>query len=233
MKCIGIIGGMSYESTGLYYQRINQEIQRRLGGHHSGRILIHSVDFEEVLQWQHKQDWNSIGEHLAQAAQGLEKAGAEGILIATNTMHQVAETVRMSIKIPLLHLVEAIADEIDKRSLGQVAILGTEFTMTAPFYRDILKRRGVATLAPDAEEKQEISRIIYEELCFGQTLADSRQFYVKVANRLAERGAEGVILGCTEIPMLIGPEDVAVPLLDSTDIHVNQAVNWMLGAEDV
>lgn len=223
MKTIGLLGGMSWESTVPYYRIINQTVGRELGGLHSARILLFSVDFQEIEALQHAGDWERAGEILAEAARRLEGAGADFLVLCTNTMHIVAPAIQREVSIPLLHIADATADAIRQARIRSVGLLGTRFTMEEPFYRARLEVRGLQVLVPDAAERKEIHRVIYDELCRGEILEASRSIYEKIMARLVEEGAEGIILGCTEIGLLVKPEGSPVPLFDTTEIHARAA----------
>lgn len=228
MKTIGIIGGMSWESTLSYYRLINQKVNAKLGGLHSAKIILNSVDFAEIEPLQRDGDWSQAGEHLVTAANALQSAGADGVLIATNTMHKVAPQVEAAVTIPLLHIVDATAHALQRHNMTTVGLLGTRFTMEQTFYRERLEQYGINVLTPDSDTRQQIHDIIFNELCRGVTTADSRQCYVDAIAALAANGAEAVILGCTEIGLLISQSDTQLPLFDTTDIHTDTAVEWML-----
>ena len=229
MRCIGLIGGMSWESTVLYYQHINQGIKAALGGLHSAKLVLVSVDFAEIERLQHAGAWHEAGEVLAQAAQSLQAAGAECVVLCTNTMHKLAQQIQAAVDIPLLHIGDATARAILNQDIGKVALLGTAFTMEQEFYRARLQAHGLEVLLPDAAERADVHRIIYQELCLGEVKAESRARYVSIMLRLVEQGAEAIILGCTEIVMLVGDVDVGVPLFDTTAIHAEAAVAFALG----
>ena len=229
MRCIGLIGGMSWESTVLYYQHINQGIKAALGGLHSAKLVLVSVDFAEIERLQHAGAWHEAGEVLAQAAQTLARAGADCIVLCTNTMHKLAPQIQAAVDIPLLHIGDATARAILNQDIGKVALLGTAFTMEQEFYRARLQAHGLEVLLPDAAERADVHRIIYQELCLGEVKAESRARYVSIMLRLVEQGAEAIILGCTEIVMLVGDVDVGVPLFDTTAIHAEAAVAFALG----
>ena len=229
MRCIGLIGGMSWESTVLYYQHINQGIKAALGGLHSAKLVLVSVDFAEIERLQHAGAWHEAGEMLAQAAQSLQAAGAECVVLCTNTMHKLALQIQAAADIPLLHIGDATARAILNQDIGKVALLGTAFTMEQEFYRARLQAHGLEVLLPDAAERADVHRIIYQELCLGEVNAESRARYVSIMLRLVEQGAEAIILGCTEIVMLVGEVDVGVPLFDTTAIHAEAAVAFALG----
>ncbi|WP_290654576.1 aspartate/glutamate racemase family protein [Idiomarina sp.] len=228
MKTIGIIGGMSWESTLSYYRLINQKVNAKLGGLHSAKIIINSVDFADIEPLQRHGDWNQAGERLIAAAKALESAGADGFLIATNTMHNVAPQVEAAVSIPLLHIVDATALALQQKNVKTVGLLGTRFTMEQAFYRERLEHYGINVLTPDSDTRQQIHDIIFNELCHGVTTAHSRQCYVDAIDNLAENGAQAVILGCTEIGLLISQSDTQLPLFDTTEIHTDAAVKWML-----
>ncbi|SDN86393.1 aspartate/glutamate racemase family protein [Vreelandella arcis] len=228
MKTIGLLGGMSWESTQTYYRLLNQQVGRALGGFHSAKIVLYSVDFAEIEALQRKGDWQAMGTILAGAAQRLEAAGADCLLIGTNTMHKVADEVAQAVSMPLLHIAEATADALVRDGVTCVGLLGTRFTMEQAFYRERLEARGIEVVVPDANQRETVHRIIFEELCKGINTADSKAAYLEVIDTLTERGAQGVVLGCTEIGLLVKPADTAVALYDTTDIHAAQAVAWAL-----
>lgn len=223
MKTIGLLGGMSWESTLPYYRIINQRIGRELGGLHSAKILLFSVDFQEIEALQHAGDWERAGAILAEAARRLEMAGADFLVLCTNTMHIVAPAIQREVRIPLLHIADATADVIQQAGIRSVGLLGTRFTMEGTFYRGQLEERGLRVLVPEAAERDEIHRVIYDELCRGEILEASRFAYERIMRRLVEEGAEGIILGCTEIGLLVKPESSPVPLFDTTEIHARAA----------
>lgn len=231
MKTIGLLGGMSWESTIPYYRIINQTVGRELGGLHSAKILLFSVDFHEIETLQHAGDWEKAGAILAEAARRLEMAGADFLVICTNTMHRVAPAIQREIRIPLLHIGDTTVDAIQQAGIRTVALLGTRFTMEGEFYRARLEERGLRVLVPDAAERDEIHRVIYDELCRGEILEASRSVYERIMTRLVSEGAEGIILGCTEIGLLIGPESCSVPLFDTTEIHARAAAVLALGLD--
>ena len=224
MKVIGLIGGMSWESTVPYYRQINEAIKERLGGLHSAKIVLYSVDFHEVEQLQHGGDWMAAGALLAKAAQALESAGADFLVLCTNTMHKVAPAIEAAVRIPLLHIADPTAEEIRKAGLSTVGLLGTRFTMEQEFYKDRLRERhGLKVLVPTQQDREIIHRVIYEELCLGKVVDESRSEYRRVMADLMEQGAQAIILGCTEISLLVGQRDSAVPLFDTTAIHARAA----------
>lgn len=228
MRTIGLIGGMSWESSAIYYRLLNEEIKTRLGGLHSAQCLLYSVDFADIERRQREGDWDGAGEILAQAAQSLERGGAEALVLCTNTMHKVAAHITAAVSIPLLHIVDATAQAIQAAKRQRILLLATRFTMEQAFYRERMQQFGIELLIPDAGERDDIHRIIYQELCLGQVLPASRQRYLEIINHHVAAGAEGVILGCTEITMLIKPGDTQVPQFDSTALHAAAAVDWAL-----
>lgn len=228
MKTIGLIGGMSWESTLTYYQVINEEIKKVLKGFHSAKIVLYSVDFAEIETCQAQGDWKKSAQILLQAAQSLEKAGADFIVICTNTMHKVVPMMEEHLQIPIVHIADATADVLFSEGIRKVALLGTKYTMTQDFYKNKLMEKGLEVLIPDAEEVEEVNRIIYEELCLGEIKDSSRVFYQKVIQRLKEAGAQGVILGCTEIGLLIQQKDAVLPVFDTAQIHAVSAARISL-----
>jgi aspartate racemase len=223
VRTLGLIGGMSWESTALYYRLINEGVRARLGGLRSASLLLYSYNFEPIRDMQSEGRWDEAGDSLARTAATLEQAGAEAIVLATNTMHKVADRIVAAVDIPLLHIADATAERIRAAGLTRVALLGTRFTMEEPFYRERLAARGVESLVPPPEAGAEVNRVIYDELCRGQVLAMSRERYRRVILDLLYRGAEGVILGCTEITLLIGEADAPAPVFDTTAIHADAA----------
>ncbi|MBY5992339.1 aspartate/glutamate racemase family protein [Ferrimonas balearica] len=229
MKTLGLLGGMSWESTVSYYQALNRGVQARLGGLHSAKVILHSVDFAEIERLQHQGEWVATGALLAQAAQGLEKAGAEGLMIGTNTMHKVAPQIEAAVGIPLLHIADATGRKLQAEGIDTVALLGTQFTMEQGFYRERLTQHfGIEVRIPDAEARARIHRVIYDELCQGQVKEASRTDFVAIIEALHRDGAQGAILGCTEIALLVGPRHTHVPLFDTTALHAAAAVDWAL-----
>ena len=215
---------MSWESTALYYRLINQGVKQAMGGLHSAKIALYSVDFEEIESLQHAGDWQRAGEILADAGQAVESAGADFLLICTNTMHRVADQVSAAISIPLLHLADATAERIVERGIRSVGLLGTAFTMEQAFYRERLEAKGLEVIIPGDADRALVHRVIYEELCLGRVEVSSRKEYLRIINALVARGAEGVIEGCTEIVMLVDGRHTDVPLFDTTAIHAEAAV---------
>ncbi|WP_328743408.1 aspartate/glutamate racemase family protein [Streptomyces caniferus] len=228
MKVIGLIGGMSWESTAEYYRLLNELARRRLGGLHSARCVLYSLDFAEIEQLQVQGRWEEAGEILASAARSLEKAGADMVLICTNTMHKVAGQVEAAVGIPLLHLADATADAVRAAGVRKVGLLGTAFTMEQDFYRARLEAAGLDVCVPDAEGRTLVHQVIYEELCLGVVKDESRKEYQRVIGGLVEAGAEGVILGCTEIELLVGPQDSPVPVFPTTRLHAEAAIDVAL-----
>jgi aspartate racemase len=229
MKTIGLIGGMSWESTVPYYRLINEAIKERLGGLHSAKIVLYSVDFHEIELLQRTGDWETAGQQLADAARRLESAGADFLLICANTMHKVAGAVEKAVNIPLLHVVDGTARKIRAAGFQNVGLLGTRFTMEQAFYTDRLQQHGLHVITPNQDDRDFVHRSIYEELCVGKFLDASRAEYRRVIDGLARQGAEAVILGCTEIALLVKPEDSPLPLFDTTSIHAHAAVDYALG----
>ncbi|NEZ02578.1 aspartate/glutamate racemase family protein [Wenzhouxiangella sp. XN201] len=230
MKCLGLIGGMSWTSTISYYRRLNQLIAERLGGRHSARLLLYSVDFDAVERLQHAGRWDEAGELLADAARRLAAGGAEGIVLCTNTMHKVAGHIEAAVDLPLLHIADATGEAICAAGHRRVGLLGTSFTMEQPFYRQrLVDRFALDVLVPGEKDREMIHRVIFDELCRERIEPASRRAYQRIVAGLAENGAEAVILGCTEIALLIGPDDVSVPVFDTTELHVRAAVDFALG----
>ena len=229
MKTIGLIGGMSWESSLEYYRIINETVKRKLGGLHSAKSIMYSFDFQDIEKLQHEGDWESLTALMKDAAQKVERGGADFIVICTNTMHKMAEDVKRNVGIPLLHIVDVTAQAIQSRNIRRVGLLGTRFTMEQDFYRDRLERHhGLTVIIPDEEERQVIHTILYEELCLGEIKKKSRDKFKQIIDRLEARGAEGVILGCTEIPLLVSQEDYELPLFDTTTLHAQAAVEYAL-----
>jgi aspartate racemase len=224
VKTIGLLGGMSWESSALYYRLLNEMVRDRLGGLHSARCLLLSVDFSEIERLQVAGDWAGAGRALAADAKTLEAAGADLVLLCTNTMHKVAATVERALTVPLLHIGDVTADAVRAAGLGRVGLLATAYTMEQPFLTDRLAARGLHVLVPDPVDRAMVHRVIYEELCLGIVREESRAAYRAVIERLVAAGAEGVILGCTEIELLIGPDDVDVPVFPTSRLHVEAAV---------
>lgn len=229
MKTLGLIGGMSWESTVSYYRIINETMARRLGGLHSARLVLHSVDFAEIERLQREDAWDEAGELLAAAARSLESAGAELMVLCTNTMHRVADAIEAATSLPFLHIADATGERVREAGCRRVGLLGTRFTMEQAFYRDRLQMRyGLGVLVPEGDERDVVHRVIYEELCRGQLLGTSRETFRAIIAGLVDRGAEAIVLGCTEIGLLIGPDDVDVPVFDTARIHAEYAVDRAL-----
>lgn len=231
-RTLGIIGGMSWESTQSYYRLINEGIKAKLGNLHSADLLIHSVDFAPIGELQAQGKWEELGDVMVNSGERLQAAGAQGLLIATNTMHKVAEQVQAATNLPLIHIADTTANAIKQQGFTKIALLGTQFTMTEDFYKQRLIDASLQVLIPNTDARVEVHRIIYDELCQGQLLASSRQYYTQVINELAAQGAEGVILGCTEIGLLISQADSPIPVFDTTAIHAAAAVQFLLGNEN-
>jgi aspartate racemase len=229
MKTIGLIGGMSWESSAEYYRIINEAVKERLGRLHSARIVMYSVDFEEVEQLQHQGRWDKATDIMIDAAKRVERAGADFVLICTNTMHKMAGDVARNINIPLLHIADATANKITSLGLKKVGLLGTKFTMEQDFYKGRLKEKfGLSVVIPNESEREIVHNVIYRELCLGEIKDSSRQQLKTIISGLGNRGARGVILGCTELPLLINQEDCSIPLFDTTVIHAKAAVDFAL-----
>jgi aspartate racemase len=230
MKTLGLLGGMSWESTLPYYRLINETVRDRLGGLHSARLLLYNVDFAEVERLQHAGDWNAAGELLGRAACSLRDGGAQLLVICTNTMHKVAAQVEATSQLPLLHIADPTGAAIRAAGLSKIGLLGTRFTMEQDFYRQrLIERHGLDVLVPEADEREIVHRVIYDELCLGKIRDESRDHYRRIIGQLVARGAQGVILGCTEIGLLIGPQDVDVALFDTTALHARAAALACIG----
>lgn len=228
MKTIGIIGGLSPASTAKYYQWLNDGIREQLGGHHSAKIILWSVDFAEFCALKEKGDWESQSRLLCHAAKQLEGAGADFIVLATNTMHKMADDIIANISIPFLHIADATASSILEQNIGTIAFLGTKYSMELDFYTSRLRKKGLKVLTPDADDRKIINDIIYNELTKGIVLDKSRAEYLRVISKLQSEGAQGVILGCTEITMVVDPADSPIPVFDTTRIHVDEALRFAL-----
>ena len=228
MKTIGLIGGMSWESTITYYQLLNEAAKDTLGGLHSAKILLYSVDFFEVEALMSRGDWNAAADMLAGVAERLERAGADFVLICTNTLHKVAPQVQARIHVPLVHIAEAAADALQKQGISRVALLGTKYTMTQDFYLDKLTDRGIEVLIPEGDDIELVNRVIFEELCLGIVKPESKAEYLRVIEALRRRGAEGLLLGCTELGLIVSQGDVSLPLFDTTVIHAKKAAELAL-----
>jgi aspartate racemase len=229
MKTIGMLGGMSWESTASYYRALNEGIKQRLGGLNSARICMHSVDFAEIETLQHQGDWQATADILCDAARSIEAGGADFLMICTNTMHKVAPQIEAAISIPLLHIADATAERLQEDGIMRVGLLGTRFTMEQEFYKGRLSERyGIEVVVPDTAQRELVHDVIYSELCLGRVEDASRRAYLAVIDELAQQGAQGVILGCTEIAMLVAQRDTSVRLYDTTAIHAQKAVAFAL-----
>jgi aspartate racemase len=229
VKTLGLIGGMSWESTLPYYRIVNERVRARLGGLHSAKLVLHSVDFAQIEALQRADDWDAAAAILADAGRGLRAAGAEALVLCTNTMHLVAAQVEAAVGLPLLHIADATAARIRAAGLTRVALLGTRFTMERDFSRRRIEAGGIEALVPDAAQRDLVHRVIYDELCLGQVREASREAYRRIIAELVRRGAQGAILGCTEIGLLVGESDADVPLFDTARIHAEAAADWALG----
>ncbi len=228
MRTLGLIGGMSWESSIPYYRIINERVRARLGGLHSAKLVLHSVDFAEIEVLQSAGDWETAGAVLADAARGLRAAGAEAIVLCTNTMHNVAAQIENAVDVPLLHIADATAARIRSAGLQRVALLGTRYTMEQAFYRERIEAAGIDVSVPNAAQRECVHRVIYDELCLGRIVDVSRDDYRAIVGDLVASGAQGVILGCTEIGLLLRPEDADVPLFDTARIHAEAVADWAL-----
>lgn len=229
MKTIGLLGGMSWESTLTYYKAINEGVKKELGGLHSAKIVLYSVDFAVIREFQDAGQWNKAGALLSEAAKGVQSAGANFLLLCTNTMHNVVSQIEENIDIPVLHIADATAEELLKNNVKKAGLLGTKFTMEQDFYKNrISEKFGIDIIIPDEEERKTVHNIIYDELCQGIMNYTSEEKILEIIKKLNEKGAEAVILGCTEIPMIIGQEDTDIPLYDTTFIHADAAVKKAL-----
>ena len=228
VKVLGLLGGMSWESTVEYYRLANQETRARLGGLHSAPLLLWSADFAEIERLQGAGSWQEAGSRLASAAQALERAGAELLVLCTNTMHKVADSIEASVSIPLVHIVDSVAVAVSAAGIRRVGLLGTRFTMEEPFWAERMDGHGIEVLVPGPEDRETVHRSIYEELCLGVFSEASRARYVDIIEKLAAQGADGVVLGCTEIELLVRPADTCVPVFPSTALHVRSAIDAAL-----
>jgi len=223
MKTVGLIGGMSWESTVGYYRILNQTVARELGNQHSAKCLLYSVDFQAIEECQSTGDWDRSAAILIDAAQRLEKGGADFILICTNTMHKVFDQVQSSVSIPLLHIAQVTADELTENKINKVGLLGTIYTMEQDFYKSVLIDRNIEVLIPDEDDRKFINRVIYNELCHGLFEKSSKERFLTIIKKLADQGVQGIILGCTEIGMLVNQDDTDIRLFDTTEIHAYRA----------
>lgn len=229
MKTIGLIGGMSWESTVTYYQIVNELVKEQLGGLHSAKVLLYSVDFQEIEECQAKGEWGKSADILATAAQNLEQAGADFIVICTNTMHKIAPQIQSKIDIPILHIAEATAEKLLESKISTVALLGTKYTMKQDFYKEKLIAAGLKVLIPNENDVELVNRVIYDELCLGIISMESKREYGRIISQLKSQGAQGVILGCTEIGLLIKQEESELPVFDTTQIHARKAAMYAIG----
>ena len=234
MKTIGLLGGMSWESTVEYYRLLNEAVKAEKGKLHSAKILMYSVDFEEIVELKHRGDWTKIGQLLATAAVGLEKAGADCLVLATNTIHKVADDITVATTVPFIHIADTTADAIKRSGVSRVGLLGTRFTMEESFYKDrLIYKHGLAVQVPSGEERDFVHDVIYDELCLGEIRASSRDRYRTIIQNLVDGGVEAIVLGCTEIGLLVEPADSQVPLFDTTEIHAAAAAAWAMGAHEL
>ena len=228
MKTIGLIGGMSWESTVTYYKIINETVKEKLGGLHSAKCILYSVNFQEIEECQANGNWEKSGEILGEAAYNLEKAGADFIVICTNTMHKVVNQIKEKISIPILHIAEMTAEKILEKGLKNIALLGTKYTMEQDFYKSKLIEKGINVIIPDKNDIEIINKVIYDELCLGTINSNSKKKFLEIVDKLRSKGAEGIILGCTEIGLLIKNEDTDVPLFDTAVIHAEEAAIYSI-----
>ena len=228
LKTIGLIGGMSWESTVTYYKIINETVKEKLGGLHSAKCILYSVDFQEIEECQANGNWEKSGEILGEAAYNLEKAGADFIVICTNTMHKVVNQIKEKISIPILHIAEMTAEKILEKGLKNIGLLGTKYTMEQDFYKSKLIEKGINVIIPDKNDIEIINKVIYDELCLGTINSNSKKKFLEIVDKLRSKGAEGIILGCTEIGLLIKNEDTDVPLFDTAIIHAEQAAMYSI-----
>ncbi|MDN4074426.1 aspartate/glutamate racemase family protein [Fictibacillus terranigra] len=228
MKTIGLIGGMSWESSIEYYRIINEDVKNKLGGLHSAKCILYSIDFEEMERYQAAGDWQRAGTLLGDVAQSLEKGGADFIVLCTNTMHKVIKDIERKISVPVLHIADATANQIQQAKIKKIGLLGTKYTMEKDFYKSRIESYGIEVLVPSKEDRDAVNKIIYEELCIGKIRKASKDYYKKVIQSLVDNGAEGIILGCTEIGLLVKREDSEVPLFDTTLIHAIESVKKAL-----
>ena len=228
LKTIGLIGGMSWESTATYYKIINETVKEKLGGLHSAKCILYSVDFQEIEECQANGNWEKSGEILGEAAYNLEKAGADFIVICTNTMHKVVNQIKEKISVPILHIAEMTAEKILEKGLKNIALLGTKYTMEQDFYKSKLIEKGINVIIPDKNDIETINEVIYDELCLGTINFNSKKKFLEIVDKLRSKGAEGIILGCTEIGLIIKNEDTDVPLFDTAIIHAEQAAMYSI-----
>lgn len=229
MKTIGLIGGMSWESTLEYYKMINETTKEKLGGFHSAKCLLYSVDFHEIELLQHENKWEELTDIMVEAAEKLKRGGADFILICTNTMHKMADDIQNRVGIKVLHIAEVTGEKVIQKGMKKVGLLGTKFTMEQDFYKNVLKDKfNIEVVIPEENEREIVHNVIYQQLCKGIINEASKQEYIKIINNLTNKGAEGIVLGCTEIPLLIKQEDVSIPVFDTTKIHAVSAVEFAL-----
>ena len=227
-KTLGVIGGMSWESTTTYYQQLNQGMASRLGGLHSAELVLASVDFGPISELQHCGNWAALSQVLANKASSLQRAGVDAVVLATNTMHKLASSIENAIDVPFLHILDALAKRCERENISTIGLLGTRFTMEDGFYQDLMRAKGIETLVPERQARDEVHRVIYEELCRGVCSQEAKTYYLKQIEQLADNGAQAVVLGCTEIGLLVNQRDTAVALLDTTSIHVEYCIEHML-----
>ncbi|WP_078595716.1 aspartate/glutamate racemase family protein [Evansella clarkii] len=228
MKILGLIGGLSWESSTEYYRYINTFVKEELGGLNSAKCLMHSFNFAEIVEMQHNGEWEKATQAMVHAAKKLEGGGADAIVICTNTMHKMAEDLEKNVVIPLIHIADATAAKIKEQGLDAVGLLGTNFTMEQDFYKERLKKHGIDVVVPDGEDRKIVHNVIYEELCQGVVKESSKKAYLEILSRLADKGAQGVVLGCTEIPLLINQNDTSMPLFDTTYLHSKAAAEFAM-----
>lgn len=228
MKTLGLIGGLSWESSTEYYRYINTFVKEELGGLNSAKCLMHSFNFAEIVEMQHNGEWEKATQAMVDAAKKLEGGGADAIVICTNTMHKMAEDLEKNVVIPLIHIADATAAKIKEQGLDAVGLLGTNFTMEQDFYKERLKKHGIDVVVPDGEDRKIVHNVIYEELCQGVVKESSKKAYLEILSRLADKGAQGVVLGCTEIPLLINQNDTSMPLFDTTYLHSKAAAEFAM-----
>lgn len=233
MKTIGLIGGMSWESSIEYYRLINQQVKAKLGGLHSAKVIMNSLNFVEIVECQQAGDWEKASMILSNTAKSLEDSGADFVLLCTNTMHKLSEQIQSAINVPFIHIADVTAEQIKSNGLKKVALLGTKYTMEQDFYRQRLESHGLQVIIPNSADVQIVNDVIFDELCKGKILESSKEQYKRIINELAQQGAEGVILGCTEIPLLIKAEDSVLPIFDTTEIHATKAVELALSEDNV
>lgn len=232
MKTVGLIGGMSWESSVTYYQQINRQVKRRKGGLHSAPLILYSVDFAHIAKLQHNNDWEQLANYLASIGKSLEGAGATALVICTNTMHKVAPQIASAVRIPLLHIGDALIGESRAKGYTQLGLLGTQFTMEQPFLREYLTQAGLSVMVPDPDERKEVHRVIYEELCQGVVRQQSLKCYQQIIDNLKDAGADAIILGCTEIGLLVSGDDSSLPVLDSALLHANSIADYITDTVD-